>query len=215
MPHRRFVRIMLCIVAWALLLAVLAGCGRTAATSEPAVAIHDDDVCAVCGMYLRDAPGPRAQAWVSGASRPLFFDSIRDFFAWILQPENRANLQSLYVQDSARIDWQHPSNAASSFIDARRAYYVAWQPLPGSMGPTLAPFASRAAAEDFVARHGGAVLTFADVTPALVADLAGHCPASPGAASLPACHAPVAATLTTGMDAAAPTTMPHSPASAH
>jgi copper chaperone NosL len=45
------------------------------------------------------------------------------------------------------------------------------------MGPTLAPFASRAAAEAFVREQGGAVLGFAEVTPALVATLDYRCPA--------------------------------------
>lgn len=176
-----------------LLLALFAACGKAPPASEAAVDVHDGDVCAVCGMYLRGSPGPRAQAWVAGERKPQVFDSIRDFFAWVLQPEHQANVQSLYVQNSALIDWQHPTGAAHSFIDARHAYYVAWQPLPGSMGATLAPFATRADAEAFVAREGGAVLTFGQVTPDLVAGLAGECPAAAAApAALPACHAPPA-----------------------
>ncbi len=170
-----------------LLLALFAACGKAPPASEAAVDVHDGDVCAVCGMYLRGSPGPRAQAWVAGQGKPQVFDSIRDFFAWVLQPEHQANVESLYVQNSALIDWQHPTGAANSFIDARRAYYVAWQPLPGSMGATLAPFATRADAEAFVAREGGAVLTFAQVTSDLVANLDDHCPTA-----APACHAPPA-----------------------
>ena len=123
------------------------------------------------------SPGPHAEAWVTGRARPLMFDSTRDFFAYVLQPENQADLQELFVQDSARFDWRQPAHAAISFIDARRASYVAWQPLPGSMGPTLAPFATRAAAAAFVREHGGAVLGFDEITPALVATLDYRCPA--------------------------------------
>ncbi|WP_426663191.1 nitrous oxide reductase accessory protein NosL [Rhodanobacter aciditrophus] len=173
------------------LVATLSGCGRTPASAPPAVDVHADDACAVCGMYLDGSPGPRAQAWVEGRSRPLVFDSTRDFFAWVLQPEHQSGVQALYVQDSARIDWRHPNGAAASFIDARHAYYVAWQPMPGSMGPTLASFATRSAATAFVADHGGAVLGFAQVTPALVAMLANHCPSASATApsALPACRA--------------------------
>src|SRR5690348_6908330 len=141
-----------------------------------AVDTRADDACAVCGMYPDGSPGPRAQAWVAGRDRPFAFDSTRDFFAWVLQPENQAGLRELFVQDSARIDWQKPSHASGSFVDARKALYVAWQPLPGSMGPTFAPFATRAAAETFVRAHGGAVLRFDDVTPKLVAALDFRCP---------------------------------------
>lgn len=160
-----------------LALAVLAGCGGSPAPAQRAVDTHPDDACAVCGMYLDGSPGPRAEAWVSGRAKPLMFDSTRDFFAYVLQPENQASLQELFVQDSARIDWQQPTPAAASFIDARTALYVAWQPLPGSMGPTLAPFASAALAEAFAREHGGGVLGFAEITPALVATLDYRCPA--------------------------------------
>ncbi|MFC5440573.1 nitrous oxide reductase accessory protein NosL [Rhodanobacter ginsenosidimutans] len=162
--------------AFVLALALLAGCGGSPTPAHHAVDTHPDDACAVCGMYLDGSPGPRAEAWVSGRAKPLVFDSTRDFFAYVLQPENQASLQELFVQDSARIDWQQPAHAAASFIDARTASYVAWQPLPGSMGPTLAPFASRAAAEAFKAEHGGAVLDFSEITPALVARLDYRCP---------------------------------------
>ena len=163
--------------ALVLALALLAGCGGGHAPAQHAVDTRPDDACAVCGMYLDGSPGPRAEAWVSGRTKPLVFDSTRDFFAYVLQPENQAALQELYVQDSARIDWQQPAHAAASFTDARTASYVAWQPLAGSMGPTLAPFASRTVAEAFVHEHGGAVLGFAEITPTLVATLDYRCPA--------------------------------------
>ncbi|HEU0278101.1 MAG TPA: nitrous oxide reductase accessory protein NosL [Rhodanobacteraceae bacterium] len=162
---------------------LLAACSGTHAPARTAVAVQPDDTCAVCGMELSHSPGPRAQAWVAGRARPLMFDSTRDFFAYILQPENQASLQELFVQDAARIDWQQPGRDAASFIDARRAVYVAWQPLPGSMGPTLAPFANRAEAAAFVRKHGGAVLAFNQVTLPLIADLPGRCPAPEVAAN--------------------------------
>ncbi|TPG05479.1 nitrous oxide reductase [Rhodanobacter glycinis] len=170
-------------MALALALALFAGCDGNPAPAQHAVDIHPDDTCAVCGMYLDGSPGPRAEAWVTGRAKPLMFDSTRDFFAYVLQPENQAELQELFVQDSARIDWQQPAHAAISFIDARRASYVAWQPLPGSMGPTLAPFATRVAAAAFVREHGGAVLGFDEITPALVATLDYRCPSQVAAAS--------------------------------
>ncbi|UGB37413.1 nitrous oxide reductase accessory protein NosL [Frateuria soli] len=165
-----------------LALVLLAGCRGDPAPARHAVDTHPDDACAVCGMYLEDSPGPRAEAFLAGRDKPLVFDSTRDFFAYVLQPENQASLEALFVQDSTRIDWQHPAHAAVSFVDARQASYVVWQPLPGSMGPTLAPFASRAAAAAFVRGHGGAVLDFAQITPALVSALDYRCPARDAAA---------------------------------
>lgn len=174
---------------------LLAACSGAPAPSRAAIEVPTDAACAVCGMELTGSPGPRGQAWLAGRPQPVMFDSTRDFFAWVLQPEHRASLQELFVQDTARIDWQHPGRDAASFIDARSALYVAWQPLAGSMGPTFAPFAERAAAEAFVREHGGAILPFSAITPELVATLGYHCPAAPAAGGTPciAAAAPVAA----------------------
>ena len=143
-------------------------------------AILKDDISASCGMYIEGSPGPRGEAYVQGQQTPLKFGSTRDFLAYILQPENKLTLQHLFVQDSARIDWNHPSNAAGSFVDARIAYYVAWQPLPGSMGPTFASFAARSDATAFVNLHGGEIFRFDEITPELVASLGYICPSSSG-----------------------------------
>jgi copper chaperone NosL len=94
----------------------------------------------------------------------------------LLHPENTSRVQSLLVQDSARIDWEHPSNAARTFVDARTAYYVAWQPLSGLMGPTFASFASKKEAETFVEADGGELLRFSDVTAELTSMLGYGCP---------------------------------------
>ena len=127
-------------------------------------------------MYIHAAPGPRAEAWVQRHKTPLKFGSTRDFFAYVLDPENQTGLQHLLVQDSARINWQRPSNAADTFVDARSAWYVAWQPLSGEMGPTFASFGTRHDADAFVRVHGGAVLRFSEITPALTTLLGYACP---------------------------------------
>jgi len=155
----------------------LAGCGGSQQAPQSPAAIQKGDVCAVCGMYIDASPGPRGEAYVEGHRVPLKFDSTRDFFAYALQPENKRRLQQLFVQDSERISWQHPSSQARTFVDARSAYYVAWQPLGGSMGPTFASFAQRSDAEAFVRAHGGAILRFADVTAELTSRLGYGCPA--------------------------------------
>ena len=192
--------------AW--LLVVLLGLGLAACSSsqapppQAAVDIHPGDTCAVCGMYIDAAPGPRAEAWVQGYKAPLKFGSTRDFFAYVLDPENKAGLQQLLVQDSAMINWQHPSNEARTFVDARTAWYVAWQPLSGEMGPTFASFAARREAEAFVRAHGGEVLDFSAVTPELTSRLGYACPTegSPAFALIKSCTRaprPADATLAT------------------
>ena len=156
--------------------ALLAACGNDPAVSQPPLVIRSGDVCAVCGMYITHQPGPRGEAYVEARSGVLKFDSTRDFFAYVTQPDVVSRLESAYVQDAARIDWAHPSNAADSFTDAREAYYVAWQPLSGGMGPTFASFARRADADAFIRAHGGAVLRFDQITSTLVSGLDYRCP---------------------------------------
>lgn len=164
----------LSVVLAALALCVLAGCGRHDNASQLAVAIAKGDICVVCGMEIDQQPGPRAEAYV--ADKPIRFGSTRDFFGFVIQPDVIHQLGRLYVQDSARIDWQHPANDATSFTEARNAWYVAWQPLPGEMGPTFASFAHRADAEIFRKEHGGALLRFNQVTASVVTGLTDHCP---------------------------------------
>ena len=181
----------------ALLLGALAACGRHAvAPPQQAVAIPDDAVSASCGMRVAGAPGPRGEAWVAGHKAPLIFGSTRDLLAYMLQPDNKATLQQAFVQDCARIDWHHVSPATSTFVPARRAYYVAWQTLPGAMGPTFATFARRQDAVAFRQAHGGTVLEFGRITPEVVSLLSYRCPAasSPVAAAAAQCmNGPAAA----------------------
>ncbi len=165
-----------CLLA-ALLVLLLTACGSSRPPpAQAAVDIHKGDVCAVCGMDADAGPGPRAEAWVQGYKGPLKFGSTRDFFAYVLDPENTARLQQLLVQDSARINWDHPSNEARTFVDARSAWYVAWQPLSGLMGPTFASFAAQTDAQAFVRVNGGEILSFSEVTPELTSLLGYGCP---------------------------------------
>ncbi len=165
-------------VAAALALAI-SGCNNhSTAIPRAPVMIVKGDVCATCGMFIHGYPGPRAEAYIEGRAAPLKFGSTRDFFAYILQPDNATQLQELYVQDSARIDWKNPSDAADSFVDAHGAFYVAWQPLGGEMGPTLASFARLGDAQSFIKQYGGELMKFDQITPALVSTLGYQCPPS-------------------------------------
>lgn len=156
---------------------VIAACGkRVSEDHRPPVQIGDDDTCAVCGMYIKDSTGPRAEAYVGDAPQPLKFESTRDLLAYSVQPDLAAQLGAIYVQDTAHIDWQHPGGAPASFTDGRTAFYVAWQPLAGGMGPTFATFAKRADADAFVAAHGGKILRFDEITPEIVSQLGFDCP---------------------------------------
>ena len=153
----------------ALMLVAAAGLGgcengaKTRSLSEPPVPIVAGDACHVCGMYIGQYPGPEGEVYVEGHKQPFKFGGTRDMFTWLLQADHRELWRghSLYVQDMSATDWCHPEG---HFIDARIAWYVIEQPLPGEMGPTLASFRTRGQAEDFVRKYGGRILRFQDVT---------------------------------------------------
>ncbi len=166
------------IAAAVVMLAALNGCeGGSDHAQQIPVAIMKGDTCAVCGMLIGSYTGPRGEAYVVGLKKPLKFGGTRDFFAYVTQPDLATQLESVFVQDCARIDWNHPSDAAESFVDARKAFYVGFHPLPGEMGPTFASFAKRADAETFIQAHGGALLRYDQITPLMVSRLDFTCPA--------------------------------------
>ena len=68
------------------------------------------------------------------------------------------NVQHLIVKNSTTIHGDHPSDSATDFVDARKAWYVAWQLLPGATGLAMVPLAKRTDAEAFVMHFGGQLL---------------------------------------------------------
>ncbi len=152
---------------------LLSACDRK--TDAPAAArqlqpIAADAECHVCGMLITRFPGPKAQAFIRNRSEALTFCSTVDLFTWMLQPETAGVLETAHVHDMTDQDWDHPSE--SRYIEADSAWYVAGHALQGAMGPTLASFKTRDAADMFMQTHGGRVLAFAAIDLELLAGLA-------------------------------------------
>ncbi|HSH47214.1 MAG TPA: nitrous oxide reductase accessory protein NosL [Halomonas sp.] len=152
-------------------LAGLAGCdgGEEVALSCEPQPILPGEECAVCGMFITEYPGPKAQVCTRDGE-VLKFCSTSDLFVWLLQPDSVPRLLKAYVHDMGITDWEKPSDDA--FIDAEVAFYVTEQPVMGAMGPTLASFGSVEDAEAFMAEHGGRQLTYAEVDVAEINALA-------------------------------------------
>ena len=166
LTRRKFI-----IVVGGVTLAGLAGCGgeeEVAAACEPRP-FRDDDECAVCGMFIAEFPGPKAQACLRDG-RLLTFCSTSDMFVWLLQPDSVPQLRQAYVHDMGITDWDHPSDDA--FIDAELAVYVTEHPVMGAMGPTLASFGSEEDARAFMAEHAGRLLRYEEVDVQVLNDLA-------------------------------------------
>ena len=152
-------------------LLLLSGCDRgdKSAQSHDPVPISNGDECHVCGMTINNYPGPKGQAFIRNHSTPFKYCSTRDLFSHILQPEVRSRITQIYTHDMGSTEWDTPSNTA--FTDARQAWFVINHPMKGAMGPTLASFAEKTAAENFVEQHGGKIVRFDDITLEMVAKI--------------------------------------------
>lgn len=147
--------------------AVLAGCGQAASlqAADPAA----DTACALDGMVLRDFPGAKAQIRYTDGKTDYFCDVV-ELLRTLLAPEQARGNSAQYVQDMGKADWNHPQG---HWIAAREAVYVVGSRAVGSMGPTVVPFAQLSDAHAFVAREGGKVVRFTDITLAML-DMRSH-----------------------------------------
>lgn len=157
LTRRKFI-----IVLGGVSLAGLVGCGseETEVVACGPVPIESGDECAVCGMYIAEHPGPKAQACLRDG-RVLKFCSTSDMFVWLLQPDSVPQLQQAFVHDMGATDWDSPADDA--YIEADVAFYVTEQPLMGGMGPTLASFGNEADARAFINEHDGRLLGYEEV----------------------------------------------------
>jgi copper chaperone NosL len=161
--HRR--KVMLLLAAF-----TLAGCGRQD-EAKPLVALEIDPrtTCDLDGMLLADYPGPKAQVHYVGVTEPVFFCDTVELFNTLLRPEQVRAVAAVFVQDMGKADWAQPRG---HWIDAKAGFYVLGSKRHGSMGPTIASFASQADAQAFAQEWGGKLLSFAEIKPEMV-DLSG------------------------------------------
>ena len=143
----------------ALLLFVLTACSKEL---PPPVSqeVTQGTVCSLDGMTLMDYPGPKGQIHYADGSTDFFCDTV-EMFSIMLRPEEQKHIRAVFTQDMARAEWREPKG---QWIDAHSAYYVRGSRQHGSMGPTLAAFATRADAQAFAQKYGGSVLAFGEVT---------------------------------------------------
>lgn len=144
--------------------AVLGGCSKNEPASLQPIEISRDTSCSLDGMTLMDYPGPKAQMQYDHGEPDFFCDTV-EMFSIYLKPEQQQRVRAVFVQDMAQADWNNP---VGHWIDAKTAFYVAGSKRLGSMGPTLASFASEADAGKFAAKEGGKVYRFEQITPDMV-----------------------------------------------
>ena len=115
-----------------------------------------------CNMIVADHDGPKAQLFLRDSAEPIWFSSVRDAVAFTLLPDEPKAITAIYVNDMGRATWATPE--PDTWIEAAGAHYVIHSDRRGGMGAREAvPFAARAAAEDFVAAHGGRIVAFTEL----------------------------------------------------
>ena len=123
--------------------------------------------CAVCGMQVAAFPDWAAAVLYKDGSQ-TWFDGPKDLFAYLLDPgryapkRKSAEIASIQVKDYYGL----------KHVDARTARYVLGSDVLGPMGKELVPFATEASAREFLAdHHGRKLLTFQDITAAVLREL--------------------------------------------
>jgi len=147
----------------ALALLILSACKEDTAELPEPVEMSAEAVGFYCQMDLLEHDGPKGQIHLTGLPEPLFFSQAKDTIAYLHMPEQSHAVQVAYVQDMADAkSWSEPG----AWILARDALYVTGSDQMGGMGaPELVPFSNQAAAASFIARHGGTLMRFDEITP--------------------------------------------------
>ncbi|NTV12560.1 MAG: redoxin domain-containing protein [Desulfobulbaceae bacterium] len=135
---------------------------------DPRDHLKDDARCPVCGMFVA-----KYEVWVTRIEEApgvfLDFDGVKDLLAYFYKPgvyggKELKTDSHIWVKDYYSLKW----------LDGRTAFYVYGSDVNGPMGSELIPFATTAAAQSFLTdHHGKKVLTFTEITPALVEELRG------------------------------------------
>ncbi|MCY0885971.1 MAG: nitrous oxide reductase accessory protein NosL [Firmicutes bacterium] len=154
----------------AALLCLGAGCGVPAGSPSfppPPRPLQASTTCRLDGMFLEGHPGPHAEL--------IYRDGHTDFFCnpWELfdyyyspdRPHQHGSVAALYVQNMGAARWANPQG---HWILAQKAFFVVGDHRPTDMGYVFVPFATRSAAEAFARQWGGKVLSFSQITPAVV-----------------------------------------------
>jgi copper chaperone NosL len=139
----------------------LAGCWeKQAAQPPPPHRMTAEDIGHYCGMNVLEHPGPKGQIFVASLIEPVWFSSVRDTIAFTMLPDEPKNFQAIYVSDMGNAtSWDKPG--ADNWVEARKALFVIGSRAKGGMGGEEAvPFSDRAAAESFVGKSGGKIVTF-------------------------------------------------------
>jgi nitrous oxide reductase accessory protein NosL len=166
--------------------ASLAGCGGSDDVPDP-ITIGEEDRCDVCGMVIRNHPGPIAQIFYADNEpadhgNPARFCSAWEAFQYDFNRQDRGwTRQVFYTTDYSSVEYELTTDGGDRFISAHptaesfaagaSVTFDAGASVLGAMGPDLIGFTDDADARAFADDYGGEVVAFADVTPSIVSEL--------------------------------------------
>lgn len=125
--------------------------------AAPPVNLPAKTRCHTCGMFVAKFPN-----WVTMLKTNKdhhYFDGMKDLMVFVLNSEQYGvapqDIEEIWVKDYYTLEW----------LDARTCFYVVGSDVYGPMGHEFIPFASKDAAENFLADHAGReILTFSAIS---------------------------------------------------
>ncbi|MGD0281921.1 MAG: nitrous oxide reductase accessory protein NosL [Dissulfurispiraceae bacterium] len=137
-----------------------------AAAERKPVTPTENDKCPVCGMFVAKYPDMLAEIIFRDGTYAVF-DGPKDMFRYYLNMKKYNHLKNINDIDSIYVHEYYNL----TFIDGRKAYYVAGSDVNGPMGRELIPFLKEEDASAFRKDHKGKILRFGDITEAVLKTL--------------------------------------------
>jgi copper chaperone NosL len=169
--------------------ATTTGCiGGDEPLPEP-VALDAGQACDVCGMIIRDHPGPVGQTYYRdnapegrAEDEPAWFCSNDCLFDFYFQRRGRGWEPLVqYTTDYSAVDYEVTEESGSLFLTSHlgagdfargeETTLVVDSDVLGAMGPSLVPFTDEQDATGFQNEYGGDRLAFGDVSQQLLDSL--------------------------------------------
>jgi len=163
------------------------GGGGDDADAPAAITVPEGATCDVCGMTIRQHPGPTTEIFYAdqqpnGHDNPARFDSTWEAYQFEFERDEQGWADvAFYVTDYSAVDYEVFEEGgdtlisrhyeASAFAPASEVTYVVDSEVKGTMGRDLVAFTDRGDAESFRADHGGSLTTHDGVTPEVIGGL--------------------------------------------
>ena len=146
---------------------ILSICPLAGAQDVLPAEIAPTDKCPVCGMFVAKFPDFVDQIVFKDGTH-AFFDGVKDMMKYYFDltkynpGKTKADIAAIFVTDYYTL----------KLCDGLNAWYVVGSDVYGPMGKELMPFKYEAAAKEFKVDHKGTgILSFQDITPALIKTL--------------------------------------------